>query len=406
MLVAVFLGTQGVRTVRMLTLVLPLLQARENAITPCGKTTRRELGDRHFFFRPPSHPTCDDPSQVLPLIVLIHCYGCTAQMEIAKFADAADHHGFALAAPEGKHSSFNAPHCCGTARASNLPDVAFVDGIVTHLLSSWSPPRFSTSALFASGFSNGGFLTSYLAEASATQWTAIAPTAGHEYELRLQSRSPLPVFIHHCAADSSVNASGCCMLDGAPTCCCGIVARACVSTQSIFERWLQHNGCRGSKQASLAGVRGASCSIGVGCAAETTLCFHADGCYHAGWAREFPAAEEVLRFFGRQLCAKQQGAGGRNHGAAEATAVAESSADSSTTHPCRCSKGRAGPHCLRALAGAATGAADVEGFGRARRALALSAAWPGQWNGRRMGRQQNQNGRRSADSDTVVIPAT
>jgi poly(3-hydroxybutyrate) depolymerase len=323
----------------MLRLLLVLHTASLSSAGACGKLSHQTLNGRTYLLRLPAHPSCTD-EQVLPLAILIHCFGCSARMEIGKFSSAADRLGFALAAPEGEGSSFNAPHCCGVARESNRPDTEFIDGIVQALLSGASPARFSPSALFASGFSNGGFLTSHLAtEASKSSWAGLSPIAGHEYDLKRLSRVPTPVTIHHCQADAMVNSSGCCLRNGAPTCCCGIVAKTCVPTTSIFERWLEINGCRGSKEAA-APSNGphAACRVGVGCAAETSLCLHADGCYHQAWANHFPAADDVLRFFARQVCMK--------HGRTDGAGQLEAAGGAPHPHLCRCAKGQAGPHCL------------------------------------------------------------
>ena len=317
----------------------------------CGKISQIQLGDRHFYLRLPTHQTCADASHPLPLVVLIHCYGCSALMEIDKFSSAADRLGFGLAAPEGTGRSFNSPSCCGQAKDERLPDVAFIDSVAAHALNSLSPPRFHASAVFAAGFSNGGFLTSYLADESRTAWAGLAPIAGHEYELKL-SQGPMPVSIHHCASDNMVNASGCCMLPDAvrgsrETCCCGITASRCVPTRHLFDRWLKVNQCRGSKHSSLKLLPHAACHVGVGCAAETALCMHGmsgtgvggpatgGSCFHSQWSRDFSAgAEEVLAFFARQACTRQGGHTDEN-------ALVSAGA-------CHCSKARLGPHCMQA----------------------------------------------------------
>ena len=46
-----------------------------------------------------------------------------------------------------------------------------------------------------------------------------------------------------------------------------------------------------------SGATGAKCVAGVGCAANATLCAHANGCYHQQWARDFPAATEIVAWF-------------------------------------------------------------------------------------------------------------
>ena len=190
----------------------------EDGDPSCGKVTQHVIGNRKFLLRLPGHATCNEPAHPLPVAVLIHCYGCDAFMEIDKFAAAADRLGFGLAAPEGIERSFNAPSCCGHARDTQMGDVEFIDEIASYLLHSLSPPRFHASALFASGFSNGGFLASQLADTSRTAWAGLAPVAGHEYDLQVHTRAgileapslshapPCPLLHHTPTADQGAHA--------------------------------------------------------------------------------------------------------------------------------------------------------------------------------------------------------
>ena len=272
----------------------------------CGTADARSFGERSYFLRMPNHASCT-AGHALPLVVLVHCYGCVASMEVSKYEAAADALGFALAALEGRGRSFNAPHCCGPAHDERADDIGFVDGLVDELLS--PPSRFVASALFAAGFSNGGFLVSHLAQASRHAWAGVSPAAGHEYNV--QRGSPLAIALHHCEADNMVNASGCCTnAYGVPTCCCGIVAPRCVSTRSIFERWLHVNKCDGTRDVPTHHLPpgAAACVVGTGCAAATSLCWHGPHCHHGGWAREFPAAHSVLAFFAHRVCERHGGA--------------------------------------------------------------------------------------------------
>ena len=126
-----------------------------------------------------------------------------------------------------------------------------------------------------------------------------------------------------------------------PTCCCGIVAPSCVSTRAIFERWLRVNKCSSTRALPTHRVPTphASCTVGVGCQAETALCLHAGGCRHPDWAHGFPAADAVLSFFGRQLCER--------HSGRRDDPVEGADADVSHTDACKCARGRSGVHCLQ-----------------------------------------------------------
>ena len=284
----------------------------------CGETEELHgtgsFQDRQYLLRLPC-VSAGAPRSLHPLLVVVHCFGCSAHSELHKWTAEAERRGFALAAPVGVESSFNAPSCCGTARAGGVDDVGFVDAVVDELLLS-RKHSIDPEALFVTGFSNGGFLASHLAShlssKSRTRWAAVAPVAGHEYAVL--RASPLPVAIHHCVSDMHVNGtSGCCARADAKwpsgsTCCCDIQASKCTSHDALFHTWRAINRC--AAYASERGVGGATCLVGAGCAAETSLCWHGSGCFHQRWVSHFPAVGAVLDFFGRQPGPAKRGAAG------------------------------------------------------------------------------------------------
>ena len=279
-----------------------------NSTGNCTSLERRTLGGREYVTYVP-RGVCKG-ELALPLLLLFHGFGTQARSEIYKFARAADAHGFVLLAPEGTRrdhrpdASWNAPSCCGEAMARRVDDVAFADALAARAVETL-PVR--KGAIFASGYSNGGFLVSHLAAAGRTRLRGIAPTAGHEYDVR--ATRPTPVFIHHCAADTVVNPMGCCAggaggVEGGACCCdIGRDRERCVSTKQLFHGWLKLNGC--DRQPVPFEIRsgGATCHAGVGCAANTSLCMHAGGCYHRAWARHFSAADDIVAFFALEACA-------------------------------------------------------------------------------------------------------
>ncbi len=258
----------------------------------CGITTSRSLGGRTYLLRLPAHTSCVE-GRPLALAVVLHCYGCTADDEVTKFAAAADAHGMALAAPEGIGKSFNARYCCGPALGNRVDDSGFVDMIVAALV---VEGRVDAGSIYATGFSNGGFMATYLVEPgqSTTKWAAVAPLGGHQYSVARQE--PVAIALHHCETDMSVLASGCCASPSGG-CCCGIRAPSCVSMDAVFEQWLVVNRCASTRTA--AGPGGSLCRHGVGCAAETAACLYGGGCRH-DWTSGFVGATDVLAFFARQ----------------------------------------------------------------------------------------------------------
>ena len=291
---------------------------------------------------------CAAARESVPLVVALHCLGCTASVELAKLRGAAAEHQFILLAPEGIGRSWNALECCGEALARKVDDVGFVTAAVDAATASL--PAISHIAIYATGFSNGGFLTTLLATSSrASRWLhAIAPLSGYVSTGYAAVRSPLPYFAFHSSSDTMVRATGCCTAGVAP-CCCGIVSSidACVAIDDVFNTWARINRCSANGSAaplhwsaeqplqpatSPQGSRGgaASCRAATGCAAETALCVYS-GVGHTDWARlsgsTLAVVRDVALFFARVACAH----GGKWDAANRA---------------CVCSPRRSGRHCL------------------------------------------------------------
>ncbi|KAL3827316.1 hypothetical protein ACHAXA_005062 [Cyclostephanos tholiformis] len=126
--------------------------------------------------------------------------------------------------------------------------------------------------VIATGFSNGGFLSSLLGLMSSASegggggghlttivrpsWlVGIVPTGGYQYDVRLYNSDdtrPLPMMSHHGGRDSVVDPGGCCASStadvgsgGGSNCPLGIgiKQRTCTSVRRAFEMWSDINGC-------------------------------------------------------------------------------------------------------------------------------------------------------------------
>jgi len=97
----------------------------------------------------------------------------------------------------------------------------------------------ASDAVFATGWSNGGYLSSLLGVTPHSAFKAVAPIAGYVYDGFDAASSPVPLFQHHGREDPMVRYEGCCTGDGAE-CCCGISdagGERCVSAPDSFRRW-------------------------------------------------------------------------------------------------------------------------------------------------------------------------
>lgn len=122
-------------------------------------------------------PATYDPTKRTPLVFLFHGYTMTAA-EIASashFTETADKRGMIVAFPQGIGNGFNAGDCCGSAQSSNVDDVGFTRDMITTLDGEYCVDAKRT---FATGFSNGGFLSYRLACELADEIAAVAPVAG------------------------------------------------------------------------------------------------------------------------------------------------------------------------------------------------------------------------------------
>jgi poly(3-hydroxybutyrate) depolymerase len=125
------------------------------------------------------------PPQNAPLVIGFHAF--TQPVELSNGYEAmtgltakADASGFIVAYPEGLGSSWNAGDCCGTAKIANIDDVAFSNELINDLQRVLLSLGRSLDAkrVYATGFSNGAFMTYRLACDLSNRIAAIAPVAG------------------------------------------------------------------------------------------------------------------------------------------------------------------------------------------------------------------------------------
>ncbi len=118
-----------------------------------------------------------DPTQGTMLVVNLHGFSSDAPQEelLSKMTPLADERGFVVAYPYGVLNSWNAGQCCGTAWTNSVDDVGFINALLDEIANEYciDPKR-----IFATGMSNGGFMSHRLGCELATRFAAIAPVAG------------------------------------------------------------------------------------------------------------------------------------------------------------------------------------------------------------------------------------
>ncbi len=206
-------------------------------------------------------PASYDPARPTAVVLDFHGYSMSSltQEGLTRWPEQADASGFVTVHPDGTGAvqGWNAGACCGTAAATGVDDVGFVDALVAELDATLCLDR---QRIYATGFSNGGFLAHRLACERADVIAAIGPVAGVLGVPDCAPSRPMPVLHIHGTADTVVPYDG-------------SVALGFASVATTIAGWVARNGCTG--EATEVFARGdARCVAYPGCAggAAVELC--------------------------------------------------------------------------------------------------------------------------------------
>ncbi len=142
-----------------------------------------------------STPPGRDPSTPLPLVVDFHglAEGAEVHSKMSSYAELGQRDGFVVAQPNGT----GAPVAWKVALQDN-PDLTFVDAMLDRI---GQDACIDTSRVYATGLSNGAFISSTIACADAGRFAAVAPVAGVTFPEGCQTDRPVPVLAFHGTAD-------------------------------------------------------------------------------------------------------------------------------------------------------------------------------------------------------------
>jgi polyhydroxybutyrate depolymerase len=206
-------------------------------------------------------PTGYDPTKPTAVVLNFHGYvGTSAEQETLSLMDAeADSQGFVVVYPQGTGTipSWNGGACCGTAASDDVDDVGFVSVLIDQLESTLCvDPR----RVFATGISNGGFLSQRLACELSDKIAAIGPVAGVMGIPTCTPSRPVPVIEFHGTSDPLVP------YDGDP-------AIGYPSVATTISGWVMRNGCNTTPKTTYSNgdatcVTYSQCQEG----ADVTLC--------------------------------------------------------------------------------------------------------------------------------------
>lgn len=164
---------------------VPAHAATTCAIGPAGTTQRVAIRDTGRAMT--VHlPTGFDSARPAPLVLLLHGSGATgaAMLRDSKLAEAADRHGFIVAAPDAgiphdKGFVWNIPGVPTVAGRvpgpADADDVAYLSQAIDWFVGQGCADR---ARVYATGLSGGGRMTSWLGCVAAARFAAIAPVVG------------------------------------------------------------------------------------------------------------------------------------------------------------------------------------------------------------------------------------
>ena len=183
--------------------------------------------EREYHLLVPSGYT---PGKPAPLVFNFH--GFTADPETQDWLSAmstlAEEAGFILATPKGSGNQevlgWNAGECCGQAASENVDDVAFTSDMIDRISAEYC---VDPSRIYATGMSNGAFMSYRLACELAGRIAAIGTVAGVTVMDPCLPSRPVPVISFNGTADLLV------WYDG------GIYE----SVPRTIARWSTRNGC-------------------------------------------------------------------------------------------------------------------------------------------------------------------
>lgn len=176
---------------------------------------------------------------LMPLIFVIHGGSGTPEgmLRLADFRDIADRDDVVLVYPAGIQKSWNDGRPT-TANELGIDDVSFFDKLIDYMVASYSVDE---SMVYATGISNGGFMTSRLGCQLSNRIAAIAVVAATmDAEIiapACNPENPVPAIYIHGTADPLVPFTGGEMTAN------GTAGGTILSHFQVIDKWVRLNKC-------------------------------------------------------------------------------------------------------------------------------------------------------------------
>lgn len=176
----------------------------------------------------------------LPLIIAMHGgFGSAANLQNQSgLSQKADLENFIVVYPEGVQSgllnirTWNAGWCCGPASDQEIDDVGFINALLDTLIENYA---VDTNRIYATGMSNGGFMSYRLACELSHRIAAIAPVACAMSLTSCPAARPVSIIHFHSYEDISIPYQG-----GVGD---GVSNHYNPPLDSILHAWSIKNGC-------------------------------------------------------------------------------------------------------------------------------------------------------------------
>jgi polyhydroxybutyrate depolymerase len=131
-------------------------------------------------------PDAYDPSKPTPLVVMLHGYGASAQLEevLMGIVPIANEHNFLYAYPDGTKNAkgslfWNATDACCDFDHTGVDDVAYIDAVIDDMAAQYNVDK---KRVYVIGHSNGGFMANRYACDRASRVAGIVSLAGAQFE--------------------------------------------------------------------------------------------------------------------------------------------------------------------------------------------------------------------------------
>lgn len=220
---------------------------------------------------PPSY----DARTPTPVVLDFHGRNSTSMQQtfVSGMNALADAEGFVSVHPDGVGGTWNAGLCCPEAMSRGIDDVGFVAAMLDALDAELC---IDEARVYATGLSNGGFMSHRLACDLADRIAAIAPVAGTNVTSSCSPGRAVPVLHFHGDADAVVPYDG---FGGA------------ASVASTMSAWATRNGC-GASSAVVLERGDVTCEEWSGCRDGATVRL----CTIAGGGHQWPGGFTIPGF--------------------------------------------------------------------------------------------------------------